>query len=307
MRRLHANWAQARHHFTRERSAAMTTEPVFNKLLLSVGAMKAGTTWLFDVISRNPEVQFSFEKEIHYFYAAAVRPGVLSDLARMRRAKGYLAFDPERSAAPVLRRRVAWTANWLAGPVDDRWFNSLFPQQTPTRWIADFSNLNALLPAQTWRDLHDRTRKLRVIYTLREPMDRLWSHVRFHLKMQGKSHLLEEWSVDELFAHLQGGDYLEHTDYVAAIKRMREGLPAECLHVDFYDRIVGDPRGFVAGIESFLEIAPQAVPDDIVSRVVNPSPPRPMPEGLAERLEPFVASQREGLRTLGLSLPPHWG
>ncbi len=307
MRRLLTRWAQARHHLTKERSAAMTTEPVFDKLLLSVGAMKAGTTWLFDVLSRHPEVQFSYEKEIHYFYAAALRPGLLADRARMRRAKGYLAFDPERSAAPVLRRRVAWTANWLAEPVDDAWFNGLFPQRSPHRWIADFSNLNVLLPSQSWRDLHDRTRKLRVVYTLREPMDRLWSHVRFHLKMQDKSHLLDEWSVDELFAHIQGGDYLEHTDYVAAINRMRAGLPLDCLHVDFYDRIVGDPRGFVADIERFLQIVPQTLPDDIVSRVVNPSPPRPMPAGLAERLAPFVDGQRSGLRALGLSLPPAWG
>jgi len=285
----------------------MTNEPVFNNLLLSVGAMKAGTTWLYDVISRHPEVQFSYEKEIHYFYAAALRPGLLSDRARMRRAKGYLAFDPEQSAAPVLQRRVAWTGHWLSGPVDDRWFNRLFPGQTPARWIADFSNLNALLPAQAWREIHGRSRKVRVIYTLREPMDRLWSHVRFHLKMQGKSHHLDEWSVDELFAHIRGGDYLEHTDYVAAITRMREGLPAECIHVDFYDRITADPRGFVADIEQFLEITPKPVPDDIISRVVNPSPPRPMPDGLAERLMPFVSRQRAGLRALGLTLPANWG
>ncbi|WP_338272568.1 MULTISPECIES: sulfotransferase [Roseicyclus] len=283
------------------------TEPVFDHLLLGVGAMKAGTTWLYDVLNRHPEVHFSHEKEIHFFYAQALRPGLLSDRARMRRAKGYLAFDPEISHARVLQRRVRWTANWLANPIDDAWFNGLFLHKDSARWIADFSNLNALLPAETWRDIHARTRKLRVIYTLREPIDRLWSHVRFHLKMQGKSHLLDEFSVDELFTHIKDGDYLEHTDYVAAIMRMREGLPQECLRIDFFDRVSSDPRGFVADIESFLELTPQALPDDIVSRVVNPSPPRPLPAGLAERLEPFVEAQREGLRRLGLVLPDHWG
>jgi hypothetical protein len=285
----------------------MSEEPVFDHLLLSVGAMKAGTTWLYDVISRNKEVQFSYEKEIHYFYAMASKPGLLSDRARMRRAKGYLAFDPEKSVAPVLRKRVAWTANWLDSPVDDAWFNRLFPGRTSARWIADFSNLNALLPADDWRDLYNRTRKLRVLYTLREPMDRLWSHVRFHLKMQGKSHHLEEWSVDELFAHIHEGDHLEHTDYVVAIRRMRAALPADCIHVDFFDRIGTDPRGFIADIERFLQVTPQPLPDEIISRVVNPSPPKAVPAGLAERLEPFIADQRAGLRNLGLTLPHAWG
>ena len=284
----------------------MTDAPVFDHLFLSVGAMKAGTTWLYDVMSRHPEVHFSHEKEIHYFYAQALRPGLLSDRARMRRAKGYLAFDPEVSHPVTLQRRVRWAASWLDGPVDDAWFNALFLHRGTARWIADFSNLNALLPANHWREIHARTRKLRVLYTLREPVDRLWSHVRFHLKMHGQSQLLENWTVDELFAHIQQGDYLEHTDYVAAIARMRKGLPSECIHIDFFDRISTDPRGFVADIENFMEIDSQTIPDQIVSRVVNPSPPRPLPDGLTERLEPFARSQRDGLKQMGFTLPKHW-
>ncbi len=284
----------------------MTPDPVFDHLFLSVGAMKAGTTWLYDVMNRHPDVHFSHEKEIHYFYAEALRPGLLSDRARMRRAKGYLAFDPEVSHAQVLQKRVRWTANWLNGPVDDTWFNGLFLHRGRARWVADFSNLNALLPSEAWAAIHERTRCLRVLYTLREPVDRLWSHVRFHLKMQGQSHLLDGWSADEIFAHIQEGDYLEHTDYVSAITRLRDGLPQDCVMVDFFDRIGHDPHGFVADIEGFLDIAPQKLPDDIVSRVVNPSPPRPMPEGLAERLAPFVRAQCDGLRSLGFTLPASW-
>lgn len=284
----------------------MAREPVFDHLFLSVGAMKAGTTWLYDVMNRHPDVHFSHEKEIHYFYAEALRPGLLSDRARMRRAKGYLAFDPDVSNARVLQKRVRWTANWLNAPVDDTWFNGLFLHRGKARWVADFSNLNALLPRETWAALHDRTRCLRVLYTLREPVDRLWSHVRFHLKMQGQSHLLDGWSADEIFAHIQEGDYLEHTDYVAAITRLREGLPQDCVKVDFFDRISHDPHGFVADIERFLDIPPQKLPDDIVSRVINPSPPRPLPEGLAERLAPFARAQCDGLRAFGFTLPASW-
>ena len=116
----------------------MTDAPVFDHLFLSVGAMKAGTTWLYDVMSRHPEVHFSHEKEIHYFYAQALRPGLLSDRARMRRAKGYLAFDPEVSHPVTLQRRVRWAASWLDGPVDDAWFNTLFLHRGTARWIADF-------------------------------------------------------------------------------------------------------------------------------------------------------------------------
>lgn len=284
----------------------MSDAPVFDHLFLSVGAMKAGTTWIYDVLHRHPDIHFSQEKEIHYFYARYLRPGILSDKARMRRAKGYLSFDPEVSRRHVLRQRVQWTAAWLDGPLDDAWFNALFQFQGRARWIADFSNLNALLPASAWQDIHAKTRHLKVLYTLREPLDRTWSHVRFHLKMQGLSHLLDEWSLDELVAHIHEGDYLEHSDYVTALDRMRAGLPDDALHVEFFDRISTDPHGYIADVQAFLDLDPHPVPDDVIARVVNASPAKPMPAGLAEALAPMVQAQIDGLTERGLPPPAAW-
>ncbi|WP_341863712.1 sulfotransferase [Gymnodinialimonas sp. 57CJ19] len=285
----------------------MTDPKTFDHLLLGVGAMKAGTTWIYDALNRHPDIHFCREKEVHYLYACHVNPGILSDKSRMRRAQGYLHFDPERSALPVLQRRVEWTANWLKGPVDDAWFNGLFQHRGAATWVADFSNMNALVPTEGWAALHARTAKLRVVYTLREPMDRLWSHVRFHLKMQGATEKLEQWSLDQLEDHIRtGGDYLQHSNYVAAIKRMRAALPPECLHIALFDRIPDAPRAFIADIERFLGVAPFDLPDSIVTRVVNPSPPRPMPKGLAERFAQETAQQVEGLTALGVAVPATW-
>lgn len=285
----------------------MSEPKTFDHLLLGVGAMKAGTTWIFDALNRHPDIHFCREKEIHYFYARHINPNILSDRARMRRAKAYLAFDPEVSARPVLQKRVQWTANWLGGPVDDAWFNDLFVHRGPAQWIAEFSNLTALLPEQAWAELHARTAKLRVVYTLREPMDRLWSHVRFQMKMKNTSGQLNEWSLDQLEDHIRnGGDYLDHSNYTAAIARMQAALPPECLRVDFFDRIPADPRGFIADIETFLNLPAHDLSDDIISRVVNPSPPRPMPDGLAERFADDIATQIEGLKDLGITVPRSW-
>jgi len=283
-------------------------EKTFDHLFLGVGAMKAGTTWIYDALHRHPDIHFCREKEVHYLYARHINANILSDRARMRRAKAYLAFDPEISACPILQKRVHWTANWLNGPVDDTWFNNLFVHRGGARWIAEFSNLTALLPIEAWAELHARTARLRVIYTLREPMDRLWSHVRFHLKMQNASHKLNEWSLDELEDHIRtGGDYLDHTNYAAAVARMQAALTPDCLRVDFFDRIPADPRGFIADIERFLDLPSHNLPDDIVSRVVNPSPPHPIPDGLAERFADDIATQIEGLKDLGITTPRSWG
>ena len=286
----------------------MSEPKTFDHLLFGVGAMKAGTTWIYDALHRHPEIHFCREKEIHYLYAQHANPGILSDQARMRRAKGYLHFDPEASAMPVLQKRVEWTANWLKGPVNDAWFNGLFLHRGGAKWVADFSNMGALVPEEGWVAIHARTAKLRVVYTLREPMDRLWSHVRFHLKMQGASEKLDEWTLDELEHHVRhGADYLQHNDYAAAIARMQAALPPECLHIDFFDRIPTEPHAFIADIERFLEVSPHALPDGIIERVVNPSPAHPMPDGLKARFADDVAQQIDGLQALGVHVPESWG
>lgn len=286
----------------------MSEPKVFDHLLLGAGAMKAGTTWIFDVLHRHPEIHFCREKEIHYLYARHVNPGLLSDKNRMRRAKDYLYFDPEVSSKPVLQKRVEWVANWLKGPVDDDWFNSLFLQKGAATWVADFSNMNALVPEEGWAALHARTEKLRVMYTLREPLDRLWSHLRFHLKMHGKTSILGEWTLDDMEHHIRHEPhYLPHSDYLAAITRMQNALPPECLHINFFDRIPREPRAFIVDIEQFLGVEHFELADDMVTRVVNPSPPQPMPDGFAERFAEDVKRQVEGLRALGIAVPDSWG
>ncbi len=286
----------------------MADDKPYDHLLIGAGAMKAGTTWIYDALQRHPDIFFCREKEIHYFYARHINPNILSDRARMRRAQGYLYFDPEVSARPVLQKRVRWTANWLDGQVNDAWFNDLFMHREQATWVGEFSNLSALLPTQAWAEIHARTRKLRVLYTLREPMDRLWSHVRFHLKMQGRTEELAIWSLDELEDHIRtGADYLQHNDYASAVARMQAGLPEDCLRVDVFDRIATEPRAFIADIERFMGVNPHNLPDDLINRVVNPSPPRPMPDGLEDRFRDDIKAQMTALTDLGILLPPSWG
>ncbi len=268
--------------------------------------MKAGTTWLYDVLGRHPQVQVAPEKEVHYCFAAAQRPGLLSPKARLQRARGHLAFDPGSSAISRVQARADWTARWLSEPVDDAWFNALFQHRPDGAWMADFSNLNALLSPRDWRALRAKCDGLRVLYTLRHPLERLWSHVRFHLHWRGESAALDAWSLEELVDHIEAGDYLEHGDYVAAIDRMRAALAPEMVHIDQFDRISDDPVGYVRDIEQFLGISAQPLPDTVVNRVVNAAPRRAMPPGLSERLRPFVDAQLDGLRARGIAFPATW-
>ena len=182
----------------------MAHRPTFDNLFIGAGAMKAGTTWLYSLLDTHPEIFFSLEKEIHYFYARYVDQNVLRDSVRLENVRSkYLRIDPASSNPEAVRKRLRWSAAYLDGPLDDDWYRGLFMFRKRQTYIADFSNLYALLPEEAWSKIAARTGKLRVLYTMRDPVKRLWSHVKFHLKVTGKLHLLDEWTPDEYLAFMR--------------------------------------------------------------------------------------------------------
>ena len=172
----------------------MSDRPLFDGLFLGVGAMKAGTTWLYAVLDRHPELFFTFEKEIHYFHHAYLGSDVLREQRRLENARNrYTVFNPSVARAAAARNRLRWTANYLDGPVDDIWYRNLFVYRNAEQYCCDFSNLYALLDETAWRRVVGIADRLRVLYTLRDPVKRLWSHIKFHLQITGELARLDDW------------------------------------------------------------------------------------------------------------------
>lgn len=62
-------------------------------LFLSVGAMKAGTTWLYEQLKDHPEIYFTPRKEIHYL---ANTVGIENQTGHHRRLQQSKQFMKEK-------------------------------------------------------------------------------------------------------------------------------------------------------------------------------------------------------------------
>lgn len=293
------------------RPAPATTDapsaPLIDRLFIGAGAMKAGTTWAYQVLDRHPDIFFSFEKEIHYFYAAHVDRGVLSDRARMANVRDkYLRIDPDRNHASGVRAKLRWAANYVDGPVDDLWYLNLFAFRRTERYAADFSNLYALLPAEAWARVAARVGELRVLYTMRHPVRRLWSHVKFHLAVTGQADALDHWGPGEVEAFARRPFIWDNAEYGRALRRMREGLPAGAVMAVFYEDIHADRTAFLARVEGFLGLAPHDYPEGLVDRRVNSGADRPMPGWFPALFADDFARIAREVEAEGLALPESW-
>ncbi|MBT9386444.1 sulfotransferase [Pseudooceanicola sp. CBS1P-1] len=281
---------------------------LFGHLCLSVGAMKAGTTWLFSVLERHPELHFTPEKELHYFYHRYCDSRQLSDRNRLRRVRErYLdRFDPETANPERIRLELHWAAQYLARPVDDFWYRNLFTRPRGELYACDFSNLHAHLPVEAWQAIRGSCTRLRVIYTMRHPVRRLWSHVKFHLGVTGQLERLAQWGPQEAEAFLRQDFIWSNAEYGAVMRRLRAGLDPDSLLPLFYEDMRRDPHGVLTRIEDFLGLGHHAYPEALVKRQVNASAALPMPAYFPDLVAEDVARICAELRALGLVLPDSW-
>lgn len=158
----------------------MTGEPT---ILFCVGAAKAGTSWLHRVLSDHPACALRSIKELHYFDALD-RGEVDRQITAVaaRRARYLSEMDgagPHRLAVRALQ--VADCDDWLGvlrRGEDREAYLGYLGRGAEGRMVADMTPAYALLSEARLGRMASIGRDVRFLYLVRDPVERLWSHVR---------------------------------------------------------------------------------------------------------------------------------
>ncbi|MDD9720303.1 sulfotransferase [Sulfitobacter sp. PR48] len=286
----------------------MSENKPFGDLFLSVGASKCGTTWLYWVMASHPELHFTPEKELHYFHYKYGQEAILSNERRLQNATARVLsrIDPARSDIHQVRRNLRFLDAYLNEPINDIWYANLFRAKRRGTYSCDFSNFSALLPAQAWPEIAANCDKLRVLFTMRDPMDRLWSHVKFHLQVTGQVDKLDTWSPEEFRTFARRPFIWDNCEYGVALRKMTAGLRPEMLHVQYYEDLFLDTGATLGALESFLGIAPRSYPSDRLERKVNATLERPMPDFFPDLFGPDLDRIASEVEDLGYTLQKSW-
>ncbi|WP_306151178.1 sulfotransferase [Roseovarius sp. MMSF_3281] len=282
----------------------------FDKLFLSVGSMKAGTTWLHQQLAGHPEIYFSPEKEIHYFADPHAKSYMSLEgrISRYQRVVGNLKAERMN---PHVQRNLAWYATrYLAPVVDDDWYYSLFddrpPQKKNASYPADFSNLYAVMDDADWSRVLGLADDVRVIYTMRHPGKRLWSNFKFSYEFSGQGHVLESLSEADYAAFFDDPGTKSHADYASIIESLHRNLSDAAVQLLFFENMRQEPLQTLRLIESFLEIPEHSYREQALQRKVNPSSAIEVPAYFAERADEICVNQIAQLQKLGVSVPEDW-
>ena len=217
---------------------------------LIIGAPKAGTTWLAENLNAHPQVFL------------ARRPGCL---------------DPTE---------VRYFSQSLALPLT--YYSNLFTAGKD-RIKGDKTPGYCTLPPWRIRFIRSILPSARIVFFMRDPVERAWSHAVMNLvKLKGRK--IEDVPPANFYEHfVRDGERLRYT---RVLDRWRRVFPEKRMHVGLYEDIASDPVGVLRGVCEHIGADTNVDWDRFPYRsVINKGHRPPMPEEYRSFLEKMYGDE----------------
>lgn len=204
--------------------------PLMGKtFLLGVGAHKAGTTWLYEYLFSHPQVCMSPVKEMHFFGYRGCGGWEWPITHFRKKLKRRMAEDArtgrQRPYGP-LRERIR-----MEGDVEK--YRGFFRRRIQDAQVfGEITPAYCHLPAREFEFINVYFKNTKVIFLMRAPADRHWSHMRFSAGAETVEEL--EAKIDETLIHPK---YVERNNYAGTLHNITQVFRPDQLHVEFYERL----------------------------------------------------------------------
>lgn len=221
------------------------------------GAPKCATTALFDYLAQHPQVFTTTPKEPHYFASAALgRPVMQGDYTREAYAALFAGREPGQVAG-----------------------------EGSTHYLHHAAAVAPLMA--------NHVPQARLIFCLREPASRAYSHFLFRYSVAGPYTPGGMGQLRRFADFARDAEIFEMGNYAANLAIFLRHFPPAQIHLVFFEDVVSDLAGCLAGICRFLGID-SGYRFDLSARSNETAYPRwpslmPVVDGLAARAYPHLA------------------
>jgi len=219
---------------------------------LGIGARKSGTSWLYYNLGKHPEIYFPPIKEIHYFdRLSKMREKSLNEklFDRLLKKNGwwYRCFRDCLQIRSL--KRTQWYLRYLFGSFNDRWYASLF-EEGIGKLKGEITPAYSVLDQEAVAHIYKLMPDLKIIYIMRNPIDRAWSHFKHDASLQQRP--LNSFSDDEIMKHFTSPDSLSAGDYLRNVENWRTFFGQHQMLTVYFDEIMNNPKQFILKIFNFL-------------------------------------------------------
>jgi hypothetical protein len=222
---------------------------------LVIGAQRAGTTWMHLLLRQHKALWLPPVKELHYFDKPEVRRTIADD-KELRRVILLALYAPS-----------LWHFPYLLGQRNQDWYVRLFERARAKGLITgEITPAYATLDDEVWRRIYAMNDKIKLIFVMRDPVDRVWSSINNTAK---KNRLNGELTVATALRRAQLSGPVLRSDYPDTIRRLEAIFPSDQLHFCFFDDLRSHPVEFARGLLSFLGVEPGNIGKLLPAEPVN--------------------------------------
>jgi hypothetical protein len=192
--------------------------------------MRCGSTWLYEVLKGHPEIHMSELKEVDFFFLPRMWPNDLNWYEALFKSEGGGEVKPVRGEiSPRYARLKAWQVGRIA----------------------------KLLP------------DLRIILTLRHPIERVWSQTLYDFGRLQERDVRKVSSLEFLRQFERARNRLS-SDYFRIVKIWSSVFGQEALHIGLFDELRTDPQNYLNGVLKHIGAAtPWKLPNEFVKKKVH--------------------------------------
>jgi hypothetical protein len=196
---------------------------------VGIGSMRCGSTWLYEALKCHPDIGLSDAKELDFFF---MRKMLQRDLtwyeAQFKPANRDEPRPVRGEISPLYARLKSWQVNRIA----------------------------RFLP------------ELRIVLTLRHPIERVWSQAVYEFGFR-RGRDVREMNAVEFLRQVDRPRNRLSSDYYRTIKIWSGAFGKEALHVDFFDRVDSDPEAYINDILRHIgATTPWTLPEKLIKKKV---------------------------------------
>ena len=282
----------------------MGQSPIIEDLVVCIGAQKAGTTWLARLLAEHPEIFVTPVKELHYFdHLQGLSNHLADDRRRSRRRKFWQKLLTQPHRFGHWRPLIPWYGRYMASPIDDDWYRSLFCDRLSRRFAMEATPEYAIIGAAGFSHLKRLAPDVKLIFIMRDPVSRAWSQVLHHCRRQRRD--VREMDMAALTALVESPRFLALGDYGQTLADLDASFAPEQTLVLFYEDVHIDRSKALARILAFIGANPDWRPA-APARRFNPSQRAGMPAPLRRHLAARYRPMAEAIRQRFARLPEAW-
>lgn len=233
--------------------------------LLGVGAQKSATSWLYDYLKMHEQCDLGFNKEYHVFDALFVpdrglRNLIVNRLNAVQKLAALKIKDINNETLELdlkLERAIKAVSFDLNTENYASYFDQLHRANPKTALVGDITPSYSMLSADNYSYIKEllerRGFKVKVIFLMRDPIERAYSEARMHLrdlKVAGKA--TKKMAEVVMNNRLGVAGLCNRGQYDMTIKSLEQVFDVNDIHYGFYETLFHEKE--VRKITDFLGI-----------------------------------------------------